>query len=76
MPIISVTPEPKVAQQLTLLYANKSYQRPDSELAGYQLAKELRSQGVFAPGTTVVIVSGLQPGLAGGTDTIRVRVLE
>lgn len=75
MPIISVTSVPRVAQQLTLLYANKSYLRPDSESAGYDLAVELRDKDILADGTTVVVVSGHQPGLAGGTDTIRVRVL-
>jgi pyruvate kinase len=75
MPIISVTSVPRVAQQLTLLYANKSYLRPDGDNAGLELGQELRSQGVFAPGTTVIVVSGKQPGIAGGTDTIRVRVL-
>ncbi len=76
MPIISVTSVPRVAQQLTLLYANKSFLRPDSDSAGYDLARELREKDFFDPNTTVVIVSGQQPGIAGGTDTIRVRVLE
>lgn len=46
-------------------------------MAGFDLAIELRSQffGEESP-VTVVIVSGRQPGLIGGTDTIRVRVLE
>lgn len=78
LPIISVTSEPRSAQQLALSYANKSFLRPDGEKAGLELAKELKSDGFFdADGpTTVVIVSGKQPGLIGGTDTIRVRVLE
>lgn len=76
MPIISVTSSPRVAQQLTLLYANKSFLRPESENAGYELGLELRAKDFFAPGTTVVVVSGQQPGIAGGTDTIRVRVLQ
>lgn len=76
MPIISVTSDNRVANQLTLLYANKSFQRPDGEHAGLTLAKELRQEGFFAPGSTVVLVSGRQPGLTGATDTIRVRVLE
>ncbi len=76
MPIISVTSVPRVAQQLTLLYANKSFLRPDGETAGYDLAKELRAGGAFEAGATVVVVSGQQPGVPGGTDTIRVRVLE
>lgn len=76
MPIISVTSTPRVAQQLTLLYANKSFLRADTETVGFDLAKELRAQDFFEAGATVVIVSGQQPGVPGGTDTIRVRVLE
>jgi len=77
MPIIAVTSEKRAAQQLALSYANKSFIRPDGERAGLELAKELKSDGFFGDEpVTVVIVSGKQPGIIGGTDTIRVRVLE
>lgn len=76
MPIISVTSDEKVAQSLTLLYANKSFYRPDGERAGLDLAKDLREQDFFAPKSKVVLVSGQQPGVPGETDTIQVRVLE
>lgn len=76
MPILSVTSVPRVAQQMAMLYATKSFLRPDSETVGYDLAKELRQKDFFDANSTVVIVSGQQPGIAGGTDTIRVRVLE
>ena len=76
MPIISVTSEPRVAQQLCLLYANKSFLRPDGEKAGLKLAQELCDDGLLDHGKPVVLVSGRQPGLIGGTDTIRVRILE
>lgn len=76
MPIISVTSEPRVAQQLCLLYANKSFLRPDGEKAGLKLAQELCDDGLLDRGKPVVLVSGRQPGLIGGTDTIRVRILE
>lgn len=76
MPVISVTSDSRVAQQLCLLYANKSFLRPDGEHAGLELARELCQNGMLAAGDTVVVVSGRQPGLTGGTDTIRVRVLE
>lgn len=75
-PIISVTSEPRVAQQLALLYANKSFCRPDGERAGLELAKELADQGFLETPATVVLVSGRQPGLMGATDTIRVRTLD
>lgn len=78
LPIISVTSELKTAQRLALSYANRSFVRPDGETAGLLLANELNGQGFFGDESPVrvVIVSGRQPGLIGGTDTIRVRVLE
>jgi pyruvate kinase len=77
LPILSVTSELWAAQQLGLSYANRSYVRPDSPEAGYELATELKAQGFFGEGrTTLVIVSGQQPGVVGTTDTIKVRVLE
>ncbi len=79
LPIISVTSEVRSYQQLALSYANKSFVRPDGEKAGRNLAKELKDRGFFGEDINpfiVVIVSGRQPGLSGGTDTIRVRVIE
>jgi pyruvate kinase len=76
MAIISVTSDTRVAQQLCLLYATKSFLRPDGERAGLKVARELGEMGLLGKGDTVVLVSGRQPGLTGGTDTIRVRVLE
>lgn len=77
LPIISVTSELKTAQQLGLSYANRSYVRPDSAEAGFDLAKELKAEGLFgADPVKVIIVSGQQPGIIGTTDTIKVRVLE
>ena len=77
LPIISVTSEIRTAQQLALSYANKSFVHPDGEKAGYDVAKRLNDEAFFGDEdtTSVVIVSGLQPGVTGETDTIRVRVL-
>jgi pyruvate kinase len=78
LPIIAVTSEARSAQQLALSYATRSYIRPDGEKAGLKLAKDLKAEGFFGdePQITVVIVSGKQPGVTGGTDTIRVRMVE
>jgi len=76
LPIISVTSEVKAAQQLALSYANRTYIRPDSAEAGFDLAKELKADGLFGDADAkVIIVSGQQPGIIGTTDTIKVRVL-
>ncbi len=77
LPIISVTSVWRSAQQLSLSYANRSYVRPDGPEAGFDLAKELKANGYFGDGpTTVIIVSGQQPGVIGMTDTIKVRMLQ
>ena len=78
LPIISVTSEPRTAQQLALAYANKSFVRPDGEKAGLDIARELNGDSFFGEVSPakVVIVSGRQPGMIGATDTIRVRMLE
>jgi pyruvate kinase len=76
MPIIVVTSENRVAQQLALLYGAKTYVRPDDKLAATKLTDWLRAKSIFKKNDIVVIVSGRYPGTPGGTDTIKVRVLE
>ncbi|MEO5691236.1 MAG: pyruvate kinase [Candidatus Saccharimonadales bacterium] len=76
LPIVSVTSDPRVAQQMALLYANKSFLRPDGDRAGLDLAEELVKSGYLPHPATVVIVSGRQPGVTGATDTIRVRTID
>ena len=78
LPIIAVTPSPRVAQQLALSYATRSYVRDDEEHAGVNVAKELLTMGKYSSNgrLVVVVVSGRQPGATGGTDTLCVRVIE
>ena len=76
LPIISVTSRLRSAQQLALSYANRSYVRPDSQDAGYEIAQELQVEGYFGDEPkTLVIVSGRHPGAIGSTDTIKVRTI-
>ena len=78
LPIAAVTPNKRVAQQLALSYATRSYVRKEGEHVGTKLAKELLDWGTFGRDDklTAVVVSGRQSGVAGGTDTLRVRVVE
>ena len=75
VPIVTVTPEQKVANQLALYYANAAFVRPYSEEFGFELARELKG-GYLKTETgemnlLTVIVSGDRN--KAGTDTIRVR---
>jgi pyruvate kinase len=65
-----------VSQQLALTYGGRSYVRPDGKTAATQLLTWLRQRGIFKKGDVVVLSAGQQPGIEGGTDTIKVRVLE
>ena len=76
MPIIAVTSNLRINQQLTIVYGTKSYIRPDDKLQATKLTNWLQQQHRFKKGDVVVTASGQQPGVPGGTDTIKVRVLE
>jgi pyruvate kinase len=76
LPIVSVTPNPRVANQLALIYANSAFVRPYTEDFGFNLAKELKTAGYLRTkegekDLMTVIVSGDKNKI--GTDTIKIR---
>lgn len=76
LPIVTVTPNARVANQLALIYANSAFVRPYGEDFGYKLASELKEKGYLQPkegskDLLTVIVSGDKEKV--GTDTIMVR---
>ena len=76
LPIVTVTSNKRVANQLALIYANSAFVRPYSEEFGYDLARELKEIGYLqlkdgVKDLTAVIVSGDRDKV--GTDTIKVR---
>ena len=76
LPIISVSPNPRVANQLALIYANSGFVREYEPEFGYHLACELKESGYLQPeegreDMLAVIVSGDKNKF--GTDTIMVR---
>ena len=77
LPIVSVTPNARVANQLALYYANSAFVRPFSEEFGLELAKELKGNYLQVEedkkDLTTVIVSGNRDKY--GTDTIKVRTV-
>ena len=76
LPIVSVTSNERVANQLALIYANSAFVRPYAADFGYDLARELKESGYLqvkdgALELTAVIVSGDRDKV--GTDTIKIR---
>jgi pyruvate kinase len=76
LPMIAVTSDNRVAQQLAIVYSCKAYVRPDDKLAAQKLTNWLRANNVLSAGNIIVSCSGQYPGVVGTTDTIKVRVLE
>lgn len=77
LPILTVTSNPRVANQLALSYANTAFVRPYSENYGLELAQELKTAGYLqeddpSSDYIAVIVSGHKDKI-GGTDTIQIR---
>lgn len=75
-PIIAVTSQTRVANQLALVYGVTSYVLPDSKTAAIKLTNWLEKNKVLNKGDVVVTASGKHAGVVGTTDTIKIRVLE
>ena len=78
LPIVSVTPNARVANQLALIYANSAFVRAYAPDFGVKLAEELKKSEYLQTkegikDLTTVIVSGDRNQT--GTDTIRVRMV-
>ena len=76
LPIVSVTSNQRVANQLALIYANSAFVRPYADEFGYKLAEELKESEYLKTkegekDLLAVIVSGDKNKF--GSDTIRVR---
>jgi pyruvate kinase len=76
IPVIAVTSDNRVGQQLAIVFGIKTYVRPVDAKAATKLTDWLRKNKVLAKGDVVVTASGRHPGVVGTTDTIKVRVLE
>jgi pyruvate kinase len=76
LPIITVTSNNHVAQQLAISYGTKSFVRKDEPYQAVHLADWLKQHRILASGDIIVTASGQHPGVIGTTDTIKVRVIE
>jgi pyruvate kinase len=74
-PIIAVTADELIAQQLSIVYGTKNYVRPIDKFAASKLTDWLHKSKVFKKGDMIVTASGQYPGVVGTTDTIKVRVI-
>jgi pyruvate kinase len=68
-PLLAITADSRLGQQLTLVYGVKSYIQPTHEDAAVQLANWLHEHNCLRPGDATVYLSG-----DGAMSTIRARV--
>jgi pyruvate kinase len=73
--IVMVTHLPRTHNQLALVWGAWNYLQPDPSLAAETSLKFLKEQDVAVAGDKVVVVSGNQPGIPGGTDSLKVEAV-
>lgn len=77
-PILVLTANTKVYNQLALLWGVKSYFLPtikDNQYDFLYVINKVKQKGYVQPGDRVVFVTGQQPGIAGSTNTIKVETV-
>ena len=76
--IVSVTSDPHIANQLVMCYGVDSYVAELEHNYGLLVAERLHAErklGVGDEDAVVVVLSGRQQGVVGGTDTIQIRTI-
>jgi pyruvate kinase len=70
-PIIMATPDPKIYNQLAIVWGGKSFLVPGQKQISELILEELRKRGNVKKGDLIVSAFGTTHGVTGGTDTIR-----
>ena len=75
LPIIMVTDNKQVYNQLAIVWGGKSYYTDKPSQAGDEVIRLLKEAGNVAVGDAVVVASGHQPGVTGGTDKVEIKIV-
>ena len=76
VPIIMVTDNRRVYFQMAIIWGGKSYLYDKPAEATAHVIRQLRAAGNILKGEAVVVASGHQPGITGGTDTVSVQMVQ
>jgi len=74
LPIIMVTDHERVYFQMTIVWGGKSYLSKRMEGATDDVIRQLKAAENISSGDALVVASGHQPGLVGGTDLVRIAI--
>jgi pyruvate kinase len=76
VPIIMVTNNRRAYFQMAIIWGGKSYLYDKPADATAHVIQQLRSAGNVVLGDSLVIASGHQPGVTGGTNTVSVQIVQ
>ena len=75
VPIIIVTDQTRVYHQMAIVWGGKAYFHAHPRNAADYVMDQLRSSGSVKVGDALVVASGHQPGITGGTDTVEIKIV-
>jgi pyruvate kinase len=76
VPIIMITDHERVYYQMAIVWGGKSYLAKSMEHASDEVMHELTKAENIRTGDAVVVASGHQPGLIGGTNSVDIRIVD
>jgi len=76
VPVIMVTDHKRVYYQMALVWGGKSFFAEDMKGATEEVIRQLRTAGNITKGDPVVVTSGHQPGLIGGTNKVEIKIVD
>jgi pyruvate kinase len=76
VPIIMVTDSLRAYYQMAIVWGGKSFYIPDMTHATDRVITQLKTAGNIKKGDALVVASGAQPGLVGGTNKVVIRVAD
>ncbi|HUD11833.1 MAG TPA: pyruvate kinase [Candidatus Saccharimonadia bacterium] len=75
MPVIMVTDHERAYYQMAIVWGGKSYYAKNMEHATEEVVRQLKAASNIAAGDALVVASGHQPGLIGGTDQVQIKIV-
>jgi pyruvate kinase len=76
VPVIMVTDSKRAYFQLAIVWGGKSFYSESMKGATDHVIKELKAAGNISKGDALVVASGAQPGVIGGTNKVEIRVAD
>jgi pyruvate kinase len=74
--IITATHKRRVYQQMSIIWGGNAYLLDSMVNAGDKIVRQLKKVKYVKAGDALVMAAGRQPGVAGGTDTVHIKMVK